>query len=635
MSTRLPTFELEPAPAGSPAARLRGAAPLLVVALLLAYQLATFDRWLGLAAVWTPEPVTTDDYPIHYVNAQAVGELLRQGRWWGYDPTFYAGYPAGLLLSLDNRLFEVAVALDPGLGAARIQKLLLLAFWLLAPLIGWATARALGFGRGVAAVHATLAVLLTECTIIHGLVRVFGMISFASATLLAPLVWSLWVALLRRWTTARLVILALGAQLLLLVHILGPLLAGPPMLLSAIAQRRSLDRQRLTRLALAAGLLLAFNLTWAIPTLRHADEITHSGLSSHLLQAGGGRQALDFLVLQKSPLVTGHDFAFFPTAVTGLALLAAILAARTPERAALWPSTATAAALLVLTFSGMLLPALREIHPLRFFPAALAFGLPPAAWLAGRAGRRLRASPLGALAVVALLCALAWRPLLTRIADQNFGSRTVHARVGLPSEIEDVLALVSAHTNASARILLEDSDLLSKHRYRGHATALLPRLSGRSFLIGLHPYHPIVQGRITLVEGRLGGKLLTRWPPQDLSRYFARYNVGWIVAWSSPAQSAFEAHPDVRRVDRRGDFTLYRVARTPSWFLEGTGRLELDGRRFRLRDLVPRSSVVLAYHHGEGMRTSTGQPVVRQDVEGDPIGFVRIDDVPSQLDVVF
>ena len=635
LSRRRPTSELEPAPEASSAARLRRAAPLLAVGLLLAFQLASFDRWLGFGALATAEPLTGDDYPIHQIDAQTVAEFLRRGSWWGYDPTFYAGYTAGLLLSIDNRLFEVAAALDPGLGVARLQKLQVLAFWLLAPLIGWVTARALGFGRGSAAALAALTVLLTECTEIHGLVRVFGMISFAWAILLAPLVWSLWVALLRRWTAWRLVAFAAAAQALVLVHGSAPLLAAPPILLSALAQRRSLDRRRLLQLGVALGALVAFNLTWALPLLRHGEQTEPSGFSSMLLQAGGGRWALDLLLLQKDLLVTGHPFPFVRTLLLGLTLAALVLGARSGARRVFWPSAASAAGLLVLTFGAPLAPWVRDLQPLRFLPAALAFTLPPVAWLAGRAGGPLRASPLAALAAALLLCGLAWRPLLARIADQNFGSRTVRARLGLPAELEQVLALVSRHTDTSARILLEDSDSLSKHRYRGHATVLLPRLAQREFLIGLHPYAPIVQRRITLVEGRLGGRGLQEWPPHELSDYFARYNVGWIVAWSKPSQAALESHPEVQRVDARGGFTLYRVARAPSWFLAGTGRLERDGRRLRLRGLAPGGSIVLAYHWAEGLRTSTGQPILRQAAEGDPIGFIRIDDVPAELDVSF
>jgi hypothetical protein len=153
---------------------------VLVLVAVVAFQVVSFDRVLGLSETWTDAPVVSDDFAYHYANALTVRKFLRAGRWWGYDPTLYAGYPAGIL-SVDNRALELPTALLP-LHPAVVQKLYLLAFWLSVPLMGWATARFAGFGRSVAGVTAVLAVLLAECSLMHFMFRWWGMIAFAWAT---------------------------------------------------------------------------------------------------------------------------------------------------------------------------------------------------------------------------------------------------------------------------------------------------------------------------------------------------------------------------------------------------------------------------------------------------------------------
>jgi hypothetical protein len=622
------------APAMRAALRRRG--PVVILAAALCFQLASFQRVLGFERLWTPDPIVTDDYSYHYANALTAAEFLRRGRWWGYDPFLYAGYPAAALLSIDNRALEVVTAATLALGASRAgppraQKLYLLAYWLLVPLLGWATSRAFGFGAWSAAVHAVLAVLFSECSLTRPMVRLFGMVSFSWATLLAPWVAGLFFALLRRWTRPRLWGLAASAQLVCLVHGLGPFLAVAPILAAAAPHRRSFDRRRLSELGVAVAVLLLLNLGWAVPMLHFQHHLVEGSMSSQMLQAGGLGDALGVLLLGRNPFILFHYPAFRP-ALVALAVLGVALGWRSQHRSAVWVCATGALALLALTYSGAFFTFVSESQPLRFLPAALAWLLPLATLGLVDGWRRLARWPAAPPAALALLVGLACWAMGAPLLARTLGGQAAPLRTGLPPELHDVVSLVDRHTGPTARVLVEDSGGLSKHQYGGsHAAALLPHLIPREYLLGPAPYVPLVHESIRLTEGALGQRWIDEIPPQELRRHFDRYNVGWIVAWSKRCKGAFDAHRFTRRVAERGKFVLYEIDRAHSFFLRGSGRVEAGYDRIVLSELEEGGSVILSYHYLDTLRSDSGHPIRRHGEPGDPLGLIEIEDVPERL----
>jgi len=56
------------------------------------------------------EPIAQIDYALHFSRAAAADQLFRvDGRTWGYDPHFMAGYPMGTVFDVNNKGVEVAV----------------------------------------------------------------------------------------------------------------------------------------------------------------------------------------------------------------------------------------------------------------------------------------------------------------------------------------------------------------------------------------------------------------------------------------------------------------------------------------------------------------------------------------------
>jgi hypothetical protein len=464
------------------------------------------------------------------------------------------------------------------------------------------------------------------------MVRLFGMVSFAWATLLATWVGGLWFALLRRWTRPRLLGVAAAALLLCLVHGLGPLLAAAPVLVAAAVMPRSLGRRQIVELAAVVALLVLVNLGWVWPALHFRDHVVQGSMSSQMLQVGSAADALGILVLGRNPLGMLYHYPVFRPALLTLAMLGAALAWRSPQRKAALVCAGGAAALLLFAFGGGRLGVVREMQPMRFLPAALAWLLPLASTGVVAGCRRLARWPAAPAAALALLAGLGWWSSGPALLARTLGEQAYTLRTGLPPEILMVSSLVRRFTSTTARVLVEDSGGLSQHQYGGtHATALLPHLVAREYLLGPAPYVPLAEGQLVLTEGSLGGRPIDGIPPAELTRYFDRYNVGWIVAWSEPSKRVFEGLANVRRIARRGKFALYAIARRHSYFLVGHGRSEAHYDRLVLDGLTPGSTVVVAYHYLDTLRTDSGHAIHRHAHVGDPIGFIEVRDVPERL----
>jgi hypothetical protein len=466
----------------------------------------------------------------------------------------------------------------------------------------------------------------------HFMFRWWGMIAFAWACLLAPLVSMLWWALLRRWSLGRLLALTGATQVLCLLHALGPFLAVVPVLLGAAMRAGALRVRQVGQLGGCITALVVVNLTWAIPQLDFSGHVTTGGPSLRILQAGGLEDAWAILVLGRNPLEFGLHFPLFHSVLLVLALVGVVLPGSPGGGRARWPLGVGALALFLLTFSGPVFPAVYESQPLRYLPAAYAFLLPlvarTLAWGFARLPWRAATAPVSVMIVIAL----AYGPVLSPMAKRVFGPRLVPYLVGIPQEVSTVVDLLSRHTTPTARVLVEDSGGESSHQYGGsHATALLPHLLEREYFIGPAPYVPLQEDALVLIECRIGSRQVGRMPPADLRAYFDRYNIGWIVAWSPSCKARFSKLSFTRPVATEDRFTLYEVRRSHSFFLAGSGNVEATYDRLTLTGLTPGETVVLSYHYLDRLRTSSGHELVRYEDPADPIGFIEIRDVPESL----
>ena len=54
--------------------------PALTLAVLLAFQAASFEHLLGFDELFSEDPIVTDDYSLHYGHALTNKNFLRRGR---------------------------------------------------------------------------------------------------------------------------------------------------------------------------------------------------------------------------------------------------------------------------------------------------------------------------------------------------------------------------------------------------------------------------------------------------------------------------------------------------------------------------------------------------------------------------
>src|SRR5262249_14136449 len=156
------------------------------------------------------------------------------------------------------------------------------------------------------------------------------------------------------------------------------------------------------------------------------------------------------------------------------------------------------------------------------------------------------------------------------------------------------------------RILWEDRAMSRKD---SRWAALLPRLTGRSFIGGLDPDGTIEPSSICLINQALEGTPIASWKEETLDAYCPRYNVGSGVAWAPAVIQRFREWGGAEKVvplSDDADGWLFRVKRPPGYALKGRADLlQADSRYITLKDVVPEGGVVvLSLHYQAGMHAT-------------------------------
>jgi hypothetical protein len=288
--------------------------------------------------------------------------------------------------------------------------------------------------------------------------------------------------------------------------------------------------------------------------------------------------------------------------------------------------------LLFMCVRGSAVPLLNRIEPANMV-LPLEFALCPfAGHAAAEIARRIaRGSRVGA-ALTPVTAVLVFAPFLLWLPRITSARAPLSAR--LSDETRALEAWIARHTDRSARIMIEDRLHVERpaldpevplHPYaEGHYLAALPQRIDRELIGGPYAEAPIAPHRADFASGRVFGRRLERWRPQELSRWLELYNVGWIVAWSGPAIRYLDAHPGVaRRVDRLGLFHLYRTPHLPSFVERGSARVDARPNEIAVSRATP-GGVVLRYHWYPGMCSDPPLPVGPAEIPGAAAPFIAV-----------
>jgi hypothetical protein len=371
---------------------------------------------------------------------------------------------------------------------------------------------------------------------------------------------------------------------------------------------------------------LAVNAFWL------TDWVTYWWLRLPLPQAAGMLRHRTLQTVWESPLWGGPADRDLAALLLGSALVGVCLFNQCQRRVAARLLGLGAAGLWVLAILGIAWEPLGRVGTAGLLVPALWFAALPAAHAWVQTCRLLAYLLRGRVRAVAACCGiLSVVGLLAQETVATFAERcagTQPLAVGLGPEREALVETLVQHTGPQARVLWEDR---SAGREASRWTALLPLLTGRSFIGGLDPDAGIEHIKAGLVDQTLDDRPITKVSDSGLADYCRRYNVGWAVCWSPAALARFRAWPgaeEVTAVQGEGRGALFRVRRPrASVALHGQAELlHADAHHITLGNVVPENGkVVLSLHYQAGMRALPGRVQVdREQDPWDPVPFVRL-----------
>jgi hypothetical protein len=276
-------------------------------------------------------------------------------------------------------------------------------------------------------------------------------------------------------------------------------------------------------------------------------------------------------------------------------------------------------------------PALPADVPDRLGLLAAAFLVPPATLAAWAALRRVKLAGPVAVLLVGWLLAAGWADGRGRPLARAAGVAADPLPVGLTAEQRELVAALKQHTTTEARILWDET---ADRRPGWNWSALLPLLTGRSYLGGLDPESGVEHGFCAMCCHRLGGRGWGEWTDPDLDAFCEWYNVGWVVTRSPEAAGRWAAYPAAKEVARLAEggreVVVFALDRRRSFVLSGSATWEgAAPGRVVLTRVAPNAAgeVELSLHWVEGLRVFPRYVQVKElkDPTGrDPTHHVRL-----------
>jgi hypothetical protein len=534
-----------------------------------------------------------------------------------FDPAFQAGYPKTPVFDEGSRPAEALLAFFGGEYRPDVYKGGLAGLCLAAPLLVIAAARGAGLNRFRAGLAAALSLLVWWGKPCQELLAA-GEGALLLATLAATTHFGLLIRYHRFPGPLALVGASAAAGLGWFAHPVLMILTLPLFLLFYLTV--GARRRFVWHAALAVGLTaaLAANAFW-LPDwveywwLRTPPDLTTAAWPRHAWRA----------------LWTAPAWGELADRSAGLFLLAtAAVGVWSLNRSGMRPAARVfgfaAAALFLAAAGAVVWGPLDRLGAGQLAAPALLFALPLAAHGLTQALQPVRGwlgwggACLAGVGVLAALTVAA--PSHRDIWAGRFRAGSP-LEIGLDPEREAVVAAVAAHTDADARILWED-------RRGARWTALLPLLTGRSFVGGLDPEAGIEHTSGGLFEDALGGGPLEDATDAYLSEYCQRYNIGWVVCWSERTAKRFARWPECAPpVELADGGRLFALKRTSSYALHGAAQWRsADAGRIVLTDVRPENGkVVLSLHYQTGLRATPSRVRVEREVcSDDAAGLVRL-----------
>jgi hypothetical protein len=599
---------------------------------------ASHLRPSGLEGSW--QPIAFDDYALQFYYAQLGARFLTDGGvTWGYDPNFLAGYPKTPIYYPSSKPYEFVLALFQGRDPAALFNWTVFGMLALVPFLMYGAAanfRLSPVERLCVVALSLVPHLLVPSASFYSTMEAAGMVPFIFASALAVFVVSLVHRFLAEGGGVAAGGLLVGAPLLYLIHPAATLLSALPIGVIYLTRARSLPLARHLWMWIVLIAVGALNWPWIEAYLLFShyadlgDFYTPQGVSQ-FAPAGGWLAPLRVWV--PAPKLLG----LLPPVFGLIGLLAWWREGRRDLLIVFAPQILM---LFVVTYYGVAL-GMAAVAPGRitlplaqylFFPTA--HGLVVTATLLFTWAQRVVLPQRGGAAVVLVAAALPLL-LLAELPAKFFRPYTLEAleeHEGFAERGMALLRWLEEHTDASGRILHEETSRRTHQYYGTHMPAWIPLFTGTELASGPAPHSLLQHNFLRFIAGTFRGQPLHAMDDARLSTYLSLYNVRWVLCWTPGARHDFDRRSFATPLGTFDKFALYRIEQQPSYFLRGSGRIERRGQNLLLRDLEPEDGIVaLKYHWLESLRSDPPRTLEPFPMLDDPVPFLSVRDPPREL----
>ncbi|MEO6163880.1 MAG: hypothetical protein ABIP88_07060 [Candidatus Binatia bacterium] len=591
-------------------------------------------------ALFGNQPLIDQDWGLHFHHLRALEALWsNDGRVWGYNPDFMAGYPSNTIQDLSIKFFEFAALGLSTIALAPVQWFKITAFLAMASVPGLMYFAACHFyydheSKNQIAVVSALMGTLYWWNSLPREMFFYGMIGFPAAAYFSVWGVSLFYRLVMESPKPGLLHAGwlLFAAMILSLHVQSLVIFLPSMMALLIIHSRRINGKLFFWLVAALAVCLLVNFAWLVPAFNHRHDDIASAIVNQLPLFASSDPftfLIDYLGAKGywtfRPSFVEKGFRLMLLILGVLGTIELIKKGNRPVGIAL---TAGLLSLFVLTYFGAFIPGLAAWQPLRFkvpFDLFLVIGaayfvIP---WLIGRKTFRFHLVP-----VIAVLGALAFA--INVVQTESMGKLQLRTRV-LP-EITAIVDWVARETPVDARVLFEESGDETGFIYDGmYLSSFLPRLTGRQLIGGPINLYNDRHHFAEFHSGKLFKRDIGAIADNELRNYLRLYNIGAVVAFHPASVKKLLSIPGLVTVDRSiGPVHLMKVNQSLSWFIEGDGKVQSGANRLALRDLKG-SEIVLKYHWVAGLNSEPAAKIEPVTLADDPIPFIKLIDPPASL----
>ncbi len=589
----------------------------LVIITTLVVQVILLSITFPISELWTGVPLLYNDHAYHLYQMKLARAFRDTWTLVGYDPTFAAGYPGGIVYNPSGKLpWLLAAAFHGVVEDIVLYKVYVFLCGVLAPVCIPIALRRLGADRASMALGAGLAVALWWVSWFRWMFTE-GMVSFVTSSYLAVLYLVEVIRFLEGQGRIRTIVaLGVAGAGLFFFHPLFVVAVTIGTLITLVLLWCHVPVRNLLLLALVVPIVsLLPNTPWLIAMHQYA-----APFHVYFIAVDANMPWKELVGVYHGHL---HGSKTYPV-ILWLAIATLLFSQRPAERRRMAIFAVAGFALIWFAALGAAVPLFHNLDPNRFGPVGYLFLIVPAAFSlsAVRSGHSGVSKMLAfwariSLVPVAAVAAFCLYETVIEVYGGHYGQPPPQVRP-LSERVQCVTRWLESDTNREGRVLFET--------FRGQGeeseAAYYAYKTEREFIGG-----PQAGLFLTgFVNGKLFGQQIESLGEERVMKYLDLYNIGWIVARNRRTKRILDSlRPRVIEVGTCDNVTMYRTERPKSYFLEGRGVVAVDGFNNLILDGLEGNLIVLKYTF---MRHLTSTP--RAKIEP----FAPLNDMPAFIRIV-